>query len=77
MINQEQVDGVSALNERNVNSITFTFGRLKKGVTPAEATDDINSIESYLKKTYPEDERPSTMSLGQLGLSAKDFEQGR
>ena len=69
MINQEQVDGVSALNERNVNSITFTFGRLKKGVTPAEATDDINSIESYLKKTYPEDERPSTMSLGQLGLS--------
>jgi predicted permease len=70
MINQEQVDGVSVLNERGIDSaIHFMFGRLKKGVTPAEAADDLNSIGSYLKKTYPEDKHPSTMSLGQLGLS--------
>jgi predicted permease len=69
MINEEQVDGVSVLNERDAHSVDFMFGRLKKGVTPAEATDDFNSIGSYLKKTYPKDKHPSTMSLGQLGLS--------
>ena len=69
MINQQQVDGVSLLNERRSRDVDFVFGRLNRGVTPAEATDDLNSIGSYLKKTYPEGERPSTMSLGQLGLS--------
>ena len=69
MINQEEVNGVSVLNERGIDSeLGFMFGRLKKGVTPAEATGDLNSITSYLKKTYPKDKHPSTMSLGQLGL---------
>src|SRR5215472_4318749 len=53
MINQEQVDGVSVLNERAVRPILLIFGRLKKGVTPAEAADDLNSIKFYLMKTYP------------------------
>jgi predicted permease len=68
MINQEQVDGASVLNDRSDLYLDFVFGRLKKGVTPAEAAGDLNLIGSYLKKAYPKDKRPSTMSLEQLGL---------
>ena len=31
-------------------------GHLKPGVTPAQATADLNSVDSYLKKSYPKEE---------------------
>ena len=32
------------------------LGHLKPGVTPAQAIADLNSIGSYLEKTYPKDD---------------------
>ena len=34
----------------------MVMGHLKTGVTPAQATADLNSIGSYLEKTYPKDD---------------------
>ena len=33
------------------------MGHLKPGVTPAQATADLNSIGADLEKTYPKDDR--------------------
>jgi ABC-type antimicrobial peptide transport system permease subunit len=38
------------------------MGHLKAGVTPAQATADLNLIGSYLEKTYPKDERQMSFS---------------
>jgi hypothetical protein len=32
------------------------MGHLKAGVTPAQAIADLNSIGSYLEKTYPKED---------------------
>ena len=34
----------------------MVLGHLKAGVTPAQAIADLNSIGSYLEKTYPKDD---------------------
>lgn len=53
ILNQEQVEGQSNLNARGSPSLLMTIGHLKAGVTPQQATEDLNSIGSYLEKTYP------------------------
>ncbi|MGC2301155.1 MAG: FtsX-like permease family protein, partial [Acidobacteriaceae bacterium] len=45
-----------------------TIGRLKPGVMPAQAVADLNSIGSYLEKTYPKDESRMTFKLVRPGL---------
>src|SRR5260370_24665902 len=44
------------------------MGHLKAGVTPAQAIADLNSIGSYLKKSYPKDEDQMTFSLARPSL---------
>jgi predicted permease len=39
-------------------------GHLKAGVTPAQAIADLNSIGSYLEKTYPKEESRVTYAMG-------------
>lgn len=57
MVNQEQLTGVNFLNERgNRSGIFMVMGHLKAGITPAQAVSDLNSIGSYLEKTYPKDD---------------------
>jgi len=41
----------------------MTMGHLKPGVTPAQAVADLNSIGSYLEKTYPKDDDQRTFTL--------------
>jgi len=53
MVNQEQVDGTNILNARGTKFIYLALGHLRAGVTPAQASADLNSIGSYLQKTYP------------------------
>ncbi|HUD54476.1 MAG TPA: ABC transporter permease [Terracidiphilus sp.] len=56
IVNQPQVNSEFDLNTRGLNWIFETMGHLKPGVTPGQATADLNSIASYLGKTYPVDD---------------------
>ncbi len=57
IVNQEQLDGVNLLNQRGTRWIfTGAMGHLNLGVTPQQAVADLNSIGSYLEKTYPKDD---------------------
>jgi predicted permease len=73
MVNQEQVEGWSGLNDRGTRGLIMVMGHLKAGVTPAEATADLNSIGSYLEKTYPKDERQMSFLLARPGLLGDQY----
>lgn len=82
MVNQEQVDGQDLLHDRaNVNGLFEMLGRLKPGVTPAQAAADLNGIGAYLEKTYPKevpqrDYTPAHPGLYVFGGPAKAFLAG-
>jgi predicted permease len=73
MVNQEQVEGWNGLNDRGTRGLIMVMGHLKAGVTPAEATADLNSIGSYLEKTYPKDERQMSFLLARPGLLGDQY----
>lgn len=55
LVNREQLDGENVLNARGKRWLTMVIGHLKKGVTPAQAIADLNSIGASLEKAYPKD----------------------
>src|SRR4029077_7477368 len=63
LVNCEQVDGYNYLSDRGNRSLMSVMGHLKAGISPAQATADLNSIASYLQKTYPKDEGHISYSL--------------
>ena len=69
IVNQEQMEGANVLNARGNRGILMVLGHLKAGVTPAQAVADLNSIGSYLEKTYPKDDGQMTFSLTRPGLT--------
>jgi predicted permease len=73
VVNCEQVDGTNDLNDRGDHSLLMAMGHLKTGVTPAQAAADLNSIGSYLEKTYPKDERQLSFLLARPGLLGDQF----
>ena len=68
LVNQEQVVGMSVLNERGNRGILMVMGHLKAGVTPAQAIADLNSVGAYLEKSYPKDDGKMTFTLARPGL---------
>jgi hypothetical protein len=46
----------NGLNDRGSLSLSGVMGHLKPGVTPAQATVDLNSVGAYLEKTYPRED---------------------
>ncbi len=68
IVNQEQVDGAAFLNDRGNRWIFEAIGHLNAGVTRAQAIADLNSIGSYLEKTYPQDEGPMSFALARPSL---------
>src|SRR5205807_473063 len=68
IVNQEQVEGVNDLDARGNRWVFMTMGHLKTGVTPAQAIADLNSIGSYLEKTYPKDDDKRTFTLARPSL---------
>ena len=44
------------------------MGRLKPGVTPQEATADLNALGAWLSKTYPRDDDGLKFTLARPGL---------
>jgi predicted permease len=69
LVNQEQVEGANVLNARGNRGLLMVLGHLKAGVTPSQAVADLNSIGSYLEKTYPKDDGQMTFSLTRPGLT--------
>jgi predicted permease len=69
----EQVEGGTDLNNRASRGLLQVIGHLKPGVTPAQAIADLNSIGSWLEKTYPRDERRMSYGLGRPGLLGDQF----
>jgi predicted permease len=73
MVNSQQIDGESFLNARGTRWVFEVLGHLKPGVTPTQATADLNSVGSYLEKTYPREDGKSTFSLVRPGLHGDFF----
>ena len=76
LVNREQVDGASDLNDRGSRSIFMVVGHLKAGVTLAQATAELNSIGAYLERSYPKDERQAGFALARPGLFGDQFAPG-
>jgi predicted permease len=69
IVNQEQIDGLDLLHDRpNVQGIFEMLGRLRPGVSPAQATADLNSVGAYLEKTYPKEVPHHDYALAHPGL---------
>jgi predicted permease len=68
-INHEQLTGMNILNDRGNRSFFMAFGHLKGEVTPARAVNDLNSVGSYLEKSYPKDDAHMTFSLARPALA--------
>jgi predicted permease len=73
IVNEEQVHGQSMLSTRgNFHAVFEAIGHLKPGVTPAQATADVNAVGAYLAKTYPTEFGQKTSVLGRAGLTSFD-----
>lgn len=67
LVEEPTLQGANNLQYRS-NHSPWVIGRLKPGVTPAEATEDLNSIGLWLEKTYPTDDDGLKFSLARPGL---------
>ena len=56
MVNHGQFGAENDLNERTKDWVFEVVGHLKPGITPAQATADLNSVGAYLEKAYPNEE---------------------
>ena len=69
IVNHGQLSGDDTiLNARGAHWMFELVGRLKPGVTPAQATADLNSVDSDLKKSYPKEEGNAPYTLARPGL---------
>ena len=73
MANEEQVAGWDYLDNRTSISVTVV-GRLKPGVTPLQATENLNAIAAELTKEYPETDDGQPLRLIHPGLLGDDGE---
>jgi len=67
MVEQPTVEGEDQLKYRG-NHSAYVIGRLKPGVTAAQATEDLNSLAAWLAKTYPAEDDGVKFSLARPGL---------
>ncbi len=67
MVEEPTIEGYNNLQSRG-NHSEFVIGRLKPGVTPAQATEDLNALAAWLAKTYPSDDEGVKFSLARPGL---------
>ena len=67
MVEQSTIEGYDELKQRG-NHNGFVVGRLKPGVTTAQATDDLNALGTWLAKTYPGDDDGLKFTLARPGL---------
>jgi predicted permease len=73
LVNCEQVEGTNYLDDRGNSSLMNVMGHLSAGVTPAQATADLNSIGKDLEKNYPKDDSQMSFSLARPNLFGDQF----
>jgi predicted permease len=73
IVNQEQVDGWNGLNDRGNRWVGSIVGHLKAGVTSEQAVAVLNSIGSYLEKTYPKEDSQMRFIVAREGLPGPVF----
>jgi predicted permease len=73
LVDREQMEGLNELIDRRSRWLLMVMGHLKPGVTLTQATADLNSIGSYLEKTYPKDECQTGFLLARPGLMGDQF----
>jgi predicted permease len=67
LVEAPTVQGNDSLQYRGDHS-GWVIGHLKPGVTPIQAAEDLNSIGSWLAKTYPSDDDGLKFTLARPGL---------
>src|ERR1700722_7541027 len=67
LVEQPTIGGFSQLEQRG-NHSTFVLGKLKPGVTTKQAETDLNTIGTWLAKTYPADDDGVSFTLARPGL---------
>ncbi len=67
MVEQPTIEGYDVLKNRG-NHNGFVVGKLKPGVTPAQATADLNAVGAWLSKTYPSEDDAVKFTLARPGL---------
>jgi macrolide transport system ATP-binding/permease protein len=68
IVNQLEIEGTSDLESRGSRG-RWVVGRLKAGVTPAQATADLSSVAAWMAKAYPKDDEGIGFSLARPGLA--------
>lgn len=83
VVNRQQVEGIGNLDSRSDRWMFMAMGHIKQGITPAQATADLNSIGAYLEKTYPKDDGKMEYELNRpslygdfLGKPVREFMTG-
>jgi len=69
MVQQEQIQGLKVLDSRGQRDLFMVLGHVKAGVTPVQAIGDLNSVGSYLEKTYPKTDAYMNYSLARPSLA--------
>jgi predicted permease len=69
IVDQEQIEARNDLNDRGRRWVFTAMGHLKPGVTPEQATEDLNAIGAYIEKTYPKDASNLKFSLSRPALA--------
>jgi len=67
IVNEEQVEGRDYLQSRTSVAVTV-IGRLRAGVTPQRAAENLNAIAAQLAKDYPETDDGEPLRLIHPGL---------
>ena len=67
LVEQPTIEGYDQLKERG-NHGAWVVGRLKPGVTAAQATQDLNTLGTWLSKTYPGADDGVKFTLARPGL---------
>jgi predicted permease len=67
IVEEPVVQGYNSLQYRG-NHSPWVLGRLKPGVTPEQATADLNTLGAALAKAYPSDDEGIKFSLARPGL---------
>jgi predicted permease len=67
IVEQPTVEGYNGVQNRG-NHSPMVVGRLRPGVSPAEASADLNALGAWLSKTYPAEDDGVKFTLARPGL---------